>query len=199
MSKQSKAILETIEHSLLSTALRKTLHLAQRSSQKDIERWCKLELGGYFASNPAMGEDIVVPEYRTVVGQHYDIFGRILMLQSDLEFINETRLRNGVEELEALVNTREMVIIHDSHMCDLIKQHLKVEVYSFRFSSVTLTGVLSAIRIELAEKLEKLNKLHIIKDLQVKGKNEEILELRPNFHGIGINLRALWRRWRGAE
>lgn len=26
---------------------------------------------------------------------------------------------------------------------------------------------------------------------------EEVIEIRPNFAGVGINLRALWRRYRG--
>jgi hypothetical protein len=26
-------------------------------------------------------------------------------------------------------------------------------------------------------------------------RGEEIFQLRPNFHGIGVDLRALWRRW----
>lgn len=26
---------------------------------------------------------------------------------------------------------------------------------------------------------------------------EEVIEIRPNIAGVGINLRALWRRWRG--
>jgi hypothetical protein len=116
------------------------------------------------------------------------------MLPSDLSFVNETRLRNGVEELEALERNRHTVVIHDSHTCDLIKKHLDVEVYSFRFSSVLLRGILSAIRIKLADKLQNIGPDEATKSTTLQAKNEDILELRPNIYGIGINLRALWKK-----
>jgi hypothetical protein len=59
-----------------SDALRKTLRLATNTKVDDLSRWCKLELGGYIDSNPAMGEDIIVPQYRTVIefeGQYTEL------------------------------------------------------------------------------------------------------------------------------
>ena len=144
-----------------------------------------------------MTDEIVVPEYRTVVGQHADIYGRVLMLPANLSFMNETRLRNGVEEMEALATSRDVVTIHDPHMCELIDQHLKVHVDVFRFSSVHLTGVLSAIRTELEDRLQALGPKIRHGDSVAADPGDEILELRPNLYGIGINLRALWRRWKG--
>jgi hypothetical protein len=195
MNKSFASILKSIEASPLSRSLGKAGRLAHSLGFKDLDRWCRLELGGYLASNPAMSEDIVVPEYRTVVGQHAEIYGRILMLPSDLSFVNETRLRNGVEELEALVGSRHTVVIHDPHTCDLIREHLQVEVYSFRFSSVNLRGIISAIRMELVDKIQKLKTYEGIESTTLPQKNEDILELRPNIYGIGINLRALWKRF----
>jgi len=195
MNNSCKSILEAIDESPLSISLGKALRLASRAGIKELDRWCRLELGGYFASNPAMGEDIVVPEYRTVVGQHADIFGRVLVLPSDIAFVNETRLRNGIEELEALESSRDTVAIHDPHTCELIRKHLGVEMYAFRFSSVHLKGVLSAIRMELVARLQRIHTSVAKEDLTLAGQGEEILEIRPNFCGIGINLRALWRRF----
>jgi hypothetical protein len=194
VNKSFALILESIEASPLSRSLGTAGRLAHRLGFKDLDRWCRLELGGYLASNPAMTEDIVVPEYRTVVGQHTDIYGRVLMLPSDLAFVNETRLRNGIEELEALEASRHTVVIHEPHICDLIREHLKVEVYSFRFSSIYLRGITSAIRMELVEKLQKLGADEEIESRTLPTKTEEILELRPNIYGIGINLRLLWKR-----
>jgi len=181
----------------LSKSLRKAIVIAQESSAVDLVHWLQLELGGYYASNSAMDEDTIVPEYRTVIGQHADIYGRVLVLPQNISFINETRLRNGVEELETLVSSRDMVVIHDPHMCELIKQHLSIEVYSFRFSTVHLVGVLSAIRIALETKLRELNlpTVSLIQDSGVK--NDDIVQLRPNVYGIGVDLRAIWRRWKG--
>lgn len=199
MNNSCKSILEAIEESPLSTSLGKALRLASRAGIKELDRWCRLELGGYYVSNPAMGEDIVVPEYRTVVGQHADIFGRVLVLPSDFAFVNETRLRNGVEELEALESSRDTVVTHDPHTCELIRKHIDVEVYSFRFSSVHLKGVLSAIRMELVARLQQINTSETKEDLTLAGQDEKILMMSPNFYGVGINLRALWKRFISSE
>lgn len=191
--------MKTFDGQSLSKSLQKAMPIFHKSGAGDFERWLRLELGGYFASNSAMDEDTIVPEYRTVVGQHADIFGRVLVPPPDLSFINETRLRNGVEELEALVASRDTVVIHDPHMCELIKQHLSIEVYSFRFSTVHLVGVLSAIRIALETKLRELNlpTVSLIQDSGVK--NDDIVQLRPNVYGIGVDLRTIWRRWKGQK
>jgi hypothetical protein len=142
-----------------------------------------------------MEEDSIVPEYRTVIGQHADIYGRIFLPPPDLSFVNETRLRNGVEELETLAATRDVVVIHDPDMCRLISEHLQVDVYSFRFSAVHLRGVLSIIHTELGIKLAQLTPLMVPETQLPAQHTDEILQVRPNFYGVGVDLRALWRRW----
>lgn len=181
------------EKTSVSTRLREAALLAREAGAVEVEHWCRLELGGYFKSNSAMSSAITVPEYRSVVGQHADIYGRILSLPSNLSFVGETRLRNGVEELEELAASRDTVVIHDSKMCEMIKEHLDVEVYSFRFSRVHLVGVLSSIRDELDAKIHGLKPAK--QPLGKALRDEEIIELKPNFVGIGINLRALWRKF----
>lgn len=156
-------------------------------------------MGGYDASNPAMSQDVLVPEYRTVTGTHSDIYGQILVVPIDIDFINETRLRNGVEELETLRDSRDTVAIHNPGMCDQIKQHLEVEVYAFRFSAIHLVGILSAIRMELGDKLAALPIGDSPDSMGAVSVTEEILVLRPNIWGVGLDLRALWRKWTGTD
>ncbi len=194
-----KGLLSQIDAMPVSKAVAKGLRIAQSDGVPAFADWCRLELGGYLASNPAMNERVIVPEYRTVVGQHGDIYGRVLILPAELAFIGETRLRNGIEELETLARTRETVVIHDPHMCDLIRRHLDMDVYSFRFSSVHLTGILTAIREQLRESLAKIEGLAQSGATTSQIPDDEILQLKPNFHGIGIDLRAAWRRWRGMQ
>ncbi len=81
MQKKIDAILTNINREPLSSSLGKTLRLAERAGDSEVAKWCRLELGGYLASNQAMTEDVVVPEYRTVAGQHQDIYGRTLVCQ----------------------------------------------------------------------------------------------------------------------
>lgn len=172
----------------------KTLRLAQSIGDEDLARWCQLELGGYWSSNPVIDENVIVPEYRAVVGEHYDIYGRKLYLENDLSFVNETRLRSGIDELESLACGRDIVVIHDSDMCELIEQKLKVQVYTFRFSVVHLRGVLASIKLELSNRLMAIQTVSESIVNQNNAEEEEILELKPNIYGIGINLKALWRR-----
>lgn len=174
--------------------------MASASQATQFERWCRLELAGYLASNPAMTDQIEVPEYRTVVGQHVDIAGRILKLPTKLAFVGETWLRFGVEELEALAKTRGPVVIRDPYMSSVIQQHLNVDVASFQFSAVHIIGILSSIRTELSVQLHALGSTEVNRVSSGNAvERDEIIQLRPNFYGIGINLRALWRRLRGAN
>lgn len=198
MTNSMKTILRDLEEGPLSKCLRRAMHVAHDSGAKSLERWLRLELGGYLDSNSAMGEDIVVPKYRTVVGQHLDLYGRVFLPTSDFSFVNETRLRNGIEELEALASCGDAVTIHDPQMCELIRVHLKVDVYFFRFSAIHVKGVMSAIRTELEARIHELKPVAFLEARSV-GQTEEILQLRPNLYGIGFDLRALWRRWTGTK
>jgi len=195
MTKQNGRVKEIIDEPQVSTGLRRALRLAQRANLSDLDRWCRLELGGYWRSNQAMGEDITVPEYRTVVGQHVDIYGRVLLLQPGLEFVNETRLRNGVEELEFLAENHNVVSMQDPTMLQLIRENFHVEVNHYRFSAVHVVGILSEIRTQLAERLRGLQALPAAEE----PRTEEVLMLRPNYHGIGIDIPALLRRWKRAK
>jgi hypothetical protein len=103
------------------------------------------------------------------------------------------RLRGGVEELEGLAESRNTVVLHDAKLCELIQQHLGVEVYYFQFSATSLKGIFSAIRSEAIEKLNRLPQLPPLESALAKPGNE-ILQLRPNFYGIGFDLRAVWRK-----
>jgi len=194
MTKLDRRVQQVLDEPRVSTALRNALRLAQQANLPDLERWCRLELGGYWGSNLAMGEDITVPEYRAVVGQHVNVFGQVLLLEPDFEFINETRLRHGVEELEFFAEKHKVVTMHDPWMCQRIREHLHVEVYAYRFTAVHVVGILSHIRTELAERLRRLQPLRVVEDTKL----DEVLMLRPNYHGVGIDLRALWRRWKGS-
>ena len=173
------------------------LRLARNLGDSDLEQWCRLELGGYLNSNPAMDENTVVPLFRTVPGQHTDRQGNVLVVKADLSFVNETRLRYGIEELEALSERPDAVIvIQDPVMCELIAKHLEVEVFSFRFSRTHVIGILSAVRLELTNRLNAIQPTGEGKSSKetMPASKEDIVMLRPNLSGIGVDLRALWRR-----
>lgn len=174
------------------------LHLVRGRGLDDIERWLKLELNGYWNSNPALTDDTEVPEYRQVVGQHFDDYGRPLVIpQNDLQFVNTTRVRWGVIELEQMQKKGGLYSIQDSYMIEVIKENMKVDVTRFTFDSRQLTAVLSTIKTELADRLSSIDGESGIVD-SFPDTNDQVLELKPNFYGIGVDLRALARKWNKA-
>src|SRR5262245_58827928 len=122
-----------VEEVTLSRSLPACLRIATAIGERDLASWIRLELMGYFADNPAMTDDIVVPEYRGVAGQWYDDFGRPLALSDPgLSFINEIRLRQGVAELEGIAAGTGILAMRPTEFSDLIQRNLKVEVTVFR-------------------------------------------------------------------
>ena len=180
----------------LAQLLQQALRIAQDHSDATFEHWTRLELLGYFNSNPAMKETDTVPEYRTVGGEHYDEFGRPLHITDpNLSFVNETRVRWGVADLEELLRQGGQVTLRDLTMSNLLYQHLRISVTWFSFDSRQLAGVLAAIRAQLADHLLRYDHHPLPSAVAVQPtRAEEIIELKPNIWGIGVDLRALSRR-----
>lgn len=150
----------------LSQILPLTLRLALAVGNKDLEKWARLEINGYSNINPALTNDVVVPEYRTVCGQHLDKFGRSLLIEDPkLQFINEDRLRFGVAELEKMESRGEALSIRVPHTSKLIRDHLKIEVSRYSFSPIAVSGVLSGIRSKLLDWLHEIRSY--VEELQV--------------------------------
>jgi hypothetical protein len=49
--------------------------------------------------------------------------------------------------------------------------------------------------MELVARLQQINTFETKEDLTLAGQDEKILMMSPNFYGVGINLRALWKRF----
>lgn len=104
-----------------------------------------------------MTNDVVVPEYRTVVGQYSDIYGRpFLIREPKLQFINQYRLRNGIDELEKLSNGSEFIYIQDDELIQKIREDLKVNVHAFSFSPISVSRIISIIRSRLSDWLYEI-------------------------------------------
>jgi len=128
--------------------------LAREIKNPEQQQWADLELSGYFKENPAMTESVIVPEYRVVPGCWRDEYGRPLVLQDPgLHFVNETRLRQGVAELERLSRRSDTLTSQYPHGAALIRQHLQVDVTWFQFSPGSIVAILTAIRARLLDRL----------------------------------------------
>lgn len=141
----------------LSELLQSLIILAADVKDREVEKWAKLELGGYLRGNPEMNQDVVVPEYRTIVGIWHDEFGRPLVINNPtLFFLNSTRLRNGVAELEKLSHSDTPHTMFDPGAAELFRTELNVQVDRMVFGSREVVGVLSNIRTRLVDAITSL-------------------------------------------
>lgn len=154
----------------LSQIFPMALQLAHTLNNEEFKKWILLEYNGYFNTNPALTDDVLVPEYRSVVGQHYDEFDRVLLIEdSDLCFVNQSRLRNGIAELEDFSNKTGLLTIRDSKMINSINEYLKIKVCLFKFSPTEVATILTSIRSKLIEWLaivkEEVGQIDTIEDI----------------------------------
>jgi len=156
MNRQARSLFQDISRaaytSPLDELLPKLLAFARRAEYPELETWVRLELDGYYSSNSAMTEDIIVPEYRTVPGIRTDEWHRRLLIQNPrLQFVNEDRLRQGIAELERFSSLDEHITVQDVSKADIIKETLGVDVTRFSFHPTSVQGVLSSIRARMID------------------------------------------------
>jgi hypothetical protein len=201
VTKRIYKLIDRLSERPLSVSMARARKHAVQLGEAEFDRWLRLELYGYYNTNPALREEDVVPEYRGIGGQLTDEHGNVLVMSDPkAQFLNEDRLRFGVEELEHLQRKTGQLSYRDPHRAEMIKQHLGVEITRFSFNPTQVAGVLASIRGELQDRLMALGSSTPLAtdpqatDLSETG--EPILELRPNFYGVGVNLPALWRKLR---
>lgn len=185
----------------LSAVLSSALRLARDRDDHRLAVWIELELLGYKAGTPSMTNDVVVPEYRTISGQWFDAFGRrFVVTDPRIAFVNETRLREGVTELERYATVQGDLALPLPEFAEILKRELHVDVYWFRYTPTAIPPILARIRSQLVQRLvDSGSQLEGAETQRAPARNEDVVEIRPNFYGIGINVRALVRRWRSAS
>ena len=148
-------IIDRMTERPVSESLTDLILFAQLVGDGELERWARIESGGYVTENPEMGEDIIVPEYRTVTGQYHDRFGRPLVIQDPkLLFIQADRLRYPACELEGLNKSKDPLAYSNPVILQGLKKLLGIEVHQFVFSPTAVGGVLNAIRNQILERLK---------------------------------------------
>ena len=192
------ALLRKAETQPLSRSLPACLRLALSAGIDELVEWIRLESLGYTRANPAMRPEIVVPEYRAIGGNWFDDYGRPLVLTDPkLAFLNELRLREGAGELESLAGKQGTLGIR-SDAAEILKEHLNVEVTMFRFTPHSIEQVLANIRAQLVDRLAANERAlaGTPPGPSPSTGGADILLLRPGIYGIGVDLKALWRRLR---
>ena len=142
----------------LSKVMLSCLVYASVTENYELEQWLKLELNGYFDTNPDYSGE-PVPEYRTIVGSNYDERKRLIVIDDPkLYMVNQNRLRNGVSDLESLSQSTNMLHLHDLNTFAVIEQHLNVKVKIFVFNPLEVSTVLNQIKTRLVSKLLGANR-----------------------------------------
>ncbi len=114
-----------------------------------------MELYGY-SEEGGMTEQDTVPEYRAVSGRYMDQYNRMLQIDDpELGFVNTYRFRYSVRILEDLAQKTDMQNIRDDDIIQILRKHLKVDVFRFCFSPVEINGILDNIRNRLMEKIRQ--------------------------------------------
>jgi len=140
----------------VSKILEKVVEIANINNDESLKKWAYSEMEGYYASNRYFADEDIVPEYREVAGEHRDVYGKTLLIQDPkFSFINTTRLRLPVIELESLSKkTENLLSIKDPHVCEIINKHFGVIVSEFFFSPTSLYRILNSIKQEAIRRSE---------------------------------------------
>lgn len=191
-------LLTVVEEQPLSRSLPAALRIATAIGDAELASWIRLELMGYLSDNPAMTEHTVVPEYRSVAGQWRDDYGRPLVVNDpNLGFINETRLRLGVSELEGIAGGTRMLAMRLTDFSEMIRKHLDVQVTVFEFRPSSVSQVLTNVKVQLLDQLAGRREAIAALPETSTAQESEILQLKPNMYGVSVDLKALWRRFFG--
>jgi hypothetical protein len=181
IKKEIETLIDNISNKNRPTSeiLHKALLIAKNTKDVELEGWIKLEINGYFNTNPFLTEATVVPEYRTVSGLYCDIYNRPLLIDDNkLQFINTTRLRNGISELENFkTKYGSFMKIVEAESLNLVREFLKVEVHYFSFPTASIDSILDQIRIELLDKIIQKETMILESKSSVKSVIGEISEL----------------------
>ncbi len=153
-----REVMEKADTAPLGQVLRLALRLARELGNEPFEKWVRLEIDGYFRDT--MSKDDKVPEYRAVSGRYRDVFGRLgLTINPAWAFLNEYRLRQGVEVLEKLESGPDPVVIEDDNVLEKIRE-LNPNVRDFILSTASLSEALAGVRSRLSDWLDEIRLSH---------------------------------------
>lgn len=92
-----------------------------------------------------------------------------------------------------------MLSMRELDFASLIHEALKVEVSTFQFQPASVKQVLTNIKVHLINEVTaKRSKIESLSGVVIPSR-EEILEIKPGFGGVSVNLRTLWRRMSGGK
>lgn len=166
IEKRYNSIMGSASTEPLSTLLLSSLVLAKSISNNEFAKWLKLEISGYYDTNPSFENDVVVPEYRMIPGFYQDENGNKI----DFGFLNYYPIREGVTDLENQVEKKSWMSVMSPITSQELAESLPFKIEKFVFNSDSVIPVLNEIRIKLIEKLFEVEL--IVKSSRKNSSNE---------------------------
>lgn len=153
-------VLELVTSAKVSELLPKVYTIAKIASDEQLEKWSLLETSGYYNTNPALTDDVRVPEYRKVPGFYKDTLGRPLKIDDPNLFnmINNYPLRESVSELEAIAEKDGMLNFRNPYIMQKLFEMFQVEVDEFHFKSQSVKPIINEVRSQIISRLIQLRK-----------------------------------------
>ena len=153
-------IIEIASSGSLLISMNQALTFALLTENEALTHWLECELGGYLEGNEGyIDNPKIVPTYRKIIGMYMDDNNRTLQqYHKGIEVINFWFLREGISELEMLLNSDSLVTIENTKSITNIGKKFSVLITRFTFSPTTIHTTLQAIRNKLIKELIKIKK-----------------------------------------
>ena len=153
-------LLEKATELKVSEILPKAYALAKNVNDEAFEQWVLLETSGYFETNPALTDEVRVPEYRKVPGLYHDKLDRPLVIDDPdiFKIVNHYHLRESAAELESLALKDGMMSFRNPFVMNKLYEMFGVEVDQFHFKTLSVMPILQEIRSQVIAKLIGIRK-----------------------------------------
>jgi uncharacterized protein (TIGR02391 family) len=157
---QIDSVLELATSAKVSELLPRVYTIAKLADDESLEKWSLLETSGYYDTNPALTDEVRVPEYRKVPGFYQDTLGRQLKIDDPDLFktINNYHLRESVAEMEAIAEKDGMLNFRNPYVMQKLQEMFHVQVDEFHFKSKSVIPIINEIRSQIIAKLIRLRK-----------------------------------------
>jgi hypothetical protein len=138
----------------LSETLPVALRLAQKTGDKDFEKWIRFEFNGYNQSEMSEGDS--VPEYRNVPGRYVDQYKHMAPYFEDIPSLLKYRLPLSIRELEQHAKSQTEISIHDPDVLAMVRNRLRFPAERFICYPASVMAILDAVRSRMIDWLHRI-------------------------------------------
>jgi hypothetical protein len=141
----------------LSKLLPRFVALCKARGKPELERWARLELEGYWTTNPAFSRKTKIPEYRNVRHLYFGEDGaQIVFTNPKMKWMNSLPLHFAVESLERWAAEEGNIALQNFNLSESLASSGLLPVNHYEFSTDAVRQVLTTLRGRLQDALEEV-------------------------------------------